>query len=1325
MKNLKLSSFLSFDINLQSEDEVLILSAFDIERDRLLFASSANYIYSFQLPSSQKAKPSSKCQLPPQFFLIALEPGDFITAMDYSLDKEGLILGTSNGCLILHTVEDNMTEVVGCLEGGVNSIACSPDGALVVVTTGLGQLLFMTHDWQVLQEIELDSKAIGENNAAGDTDISSCNQYLSTICWRGDGKYFATLGGHCKDGLKTLGIWECESGMLYSKSEAKAFMGVVLDWMPSGAKVAAAYDRKAENKGPLIVFYEKNGLERNYLPIDVPLEVHMIKWNCNSDLLAISIACDQHEAIKIWFFSNNHWYLKQELRFSKNEGVKFMWDPTNPFHLMCWTLVGRITSYNFVWMSGITVDSTALIVDSSKLLVSPLTLSLMPPPMSLFTLKFPATVHDVAFLYKDPRNCLAACLSDGSFYIVELPSIESWEHFEDKEFSIEGSCFDLRAGSIAHFTWLDSHHLLSVHFNHSDFSSTTSWDENELNHNKFNCLLRYSLLEIGVACSEDCVPGLLSTSGWNSTLVKTIPIEGIVIGIAANPCKKGSAFVQMEGGSILEYTLNTCASRGSQLCELDPEFGFSASCPFMRAVSVCDNGVLKSLLFGLDCTGKLHVGKEILCSNCSSFTFYSSNRGAFEHITHLILVTKEDLLFVISIQDILHGKMEMKTENRFDKHGKSDKGEDYINIWERGAKLVGALHGDEAAVLLQTSRGNLEIIYPRKLVLVSIFNALLQRRFKDALLMVRRHRIDFNFIVDCFGWQTFVQSAAEFVNQVNNLAHVTEFVSSIKNENVIDSLYKEYILPSLSCEFTTSTEVNSCSSAAESKVNCVLQAIRKALEEQVPQSPARELCILSTLARNEPPALEEALKRIKAIRQMELSGTDGFKQKVYPSAEESLKHLLWLTDPQSLFYAALGLYDLSLAAIVALNSQKDPKEFLPYLKELEILPPGIMRYTIDLRLQRYESALNHLFLAGEDHHDECVILIKNNPQLFPLGLQLFAKNVKRREVLEAWGDHLTDKKFFQDAAAAYLCCSSLQKAIKAYRGCGDWKGVLTVAGLIGIGKEDFFQLANELCEEFEALGKPFDAARIVLEYCRDVDRCVRYCLMAREWEEALRISYMHERMDLASNVEDAALECVGALIDEYKEASEKIVKYLVRYLAVRQRRLTLAAKIQSGDRLLSDKDYDSVSETSSGFSEMSAYTARTSNNTVNSTSSNNRQDREIRRQKNKGGKIRAGSPGEEAALIEHLKGMAIADCSHHEIKSLLVVLLMLGKEQIAQQLQCAVDKFQLSHHAAVKLVEDTASTDRIDENGHTLEHYIRNLRGVYHSQGQFEVLTVP
>ncbi|EOY18197.1 IKI3 family protein isoform 1 [Theobroma cacao] len=1306
MKNLKLYSEITSNLELQSEGEVLLFAAYDIESNRFFFASSDNLIYTLHLSSFQNERAWTKGPLQAEIDPLGLEPEDVITSFDYLMEKEALIVGTSSGLLLLHNVDGKETEVVGQVEGGVKCISPSPDGDLLGVTTGLGQLLVMTHDWDLLYETALEDHPEGVD--VRELDFLSRDVLGSPISWRGDGKYFATLSEMPNSSLKKrLKVWERDTGALHASSEPKELMGAILEWMPSGAKIAAVCDRKPE-AGPSIVFYERNGLERSSFCINEPVDatVELLKWNCSSDLLAAIVRSGNYDSVKIWFFCNNHWYLKQEIKYLRKDGVRFMWDPTKPQQLISWTLGGQVTVYKFIWVAAVIGDSTALVIDDSKILVTPLSLSLLPPPMYLFSLNFPSAVREMAFYSTKGKNCLAALLSNGCLCVAELPAPDTWEELEGKEFSVEPCVSATSLGSFVHLIWLDSHMLLAVShygFNHSNCSFQTPSSEDRL--------CGFYLQEIELACYEDNLPGLLTCSGWHAKVSYQNLLEGLVMGIVPNPAKRCAAFVQFDGGEVFEYTSKLGITRRDLKHD---EISFSSSCPWMNVVLVGVSEQSQHLLFGLDDMGRLHVGRRILCSNCSSFSFYSNL--ADNVITHLILATKQDLLFIVDISDILHGKLELTYEN-FVHIGSKRKEEDninYINIWEKGAKVVGVLHGDEAAVILQTNRGNLECIYPRKLVLASIVNALNQKRFKDALLIVRRHRIDFNVIVDYCGLQAFLQSASEFVRQVNNLSYITEFVCAIKTEKMTETLYKKFFsLPY--CKEQKDLQANDLKGSdasldATNKVSSVLLAIRRALGQQVPESPARELCILTTLARSDPPALEEALERVKVIREMELLDSDDPRRMNCPSSEEALKHLLWLSVSDAVFEAALGLYDLNLAAIVALNSQRDPKEFLPFLQELDRLPVLLMRYNIDLRLRRFEKALRHIVSAGDAHFADCMNLVKKNPQLFPLGLQLITDPIKRGQVLEAWGDHLSDEKCFDDAAATYLCCSSLPKALKAYRECGNWSGVLTVAGLIKLEKDEVMQLAHELCEELQALGKPGEAGKIALEYCGDISVGINLLISARDWEEALRVAFLHRREDLVSEVKNASLDCASSLIDDYKEGLEKVGKYLARYLAVRQRRLLLAAKLQAEERSINDIDDDTASEASSTFSGMSVYTTGTRKSSAASTSSTvASKARDARRQRSRG-KIRPGSPGEEMALVEHLKGMSLTAGAKSELKSLLVSLVMLGKEETARKLQHVGENFQLSHMAAVRLAEDTMSNDSIDERAHTLERYVQKVK---------------
>lgn len=81
---------------------------------------------------------------------------DFITSFLYLMEKEALLVGTSRGLLLLHSVDDNASQVVGGVDGGVKCISASPDGDLLAILSGSGQILVMTQDWDLLYETALE-----------------------------------------------------------------------------------------------------------------------------------------------------------------------------------------------------------------------------------------------------------------------------------------------------------------------------------------------------------------------------------------------------------------------------------------------------------------------------------------------------------------------------------------------------------------------------------------------------------------------------------------------------------------------------------------------------------------------------------------------------------------------------------------------------------------------------------------------------------------------------------------------------------------------------------------------------------------------------------------------------------------------------------------------------------------------------------------------------------------------------------------------------------------------------------------------------------------
>ena len=95
-------------------------------------------------------------------------------------------------------------------------------------------------------------------------------------------------------------------------------------------------------------------------------------------------------------------------------------------------------------------------------------------------------------------------------------------------------------------------------------------------------------------------------------------------------------------------------------------------------------------------------------------------------------------------------------------------------------------------------------------------------------------------------------------------------------------------------------------------------------------------------------------------------------------SKEALEYVSWLVNPNRLFDVALTTYDFELVTLVATQTQKDPKEYVPYLQELKSLPnQDYMKYKVHFDLKDFSTALQMIAKSIEPaHFDEAVTLIK-------------------------------------------------------------------------------------------------------------------------------------------------------------------------------------------------------------------------------------------------------------------------------------------------------------------------------------------------------------
>lgn len=99
---------------------------------------------------------------------------------------------------------------------------------------------------------------------------------------------------------------------------------------------------------------------------------------------------------------------------------------------------------------------------------------------------------------------------------------------------------------------------------------------------------------------------------------------------------------------------------------------------------------------------------------------------------------------------------------------------------------------------------------------------------------------------------------------------------------------------------------------------------------------------------------------------------------VKQGSRDALEYVSWLVQPNKLYDVALTTYDFDLVTLVATQTQKDPKEYVPYLNELKQLDSIQMKYRVHLDLKQYDKAVKKLAKGGAQYLDEALAIVKKH-----------------------------------------------------------------------------------------------------------------------------------------------------------------------------------------------------------------------------------------------------------------------------------------------------------------------------------------------------------
>jgi len=707
--------------------------------------------------------------------------------------------------------------------------------------------------------------------------------------------------------------------------------------------------------------------------------------------------------------------------------------------------------------------------------------------------------------------------------------------------------------------------------------------------------------------------------------------------------------VHLTDGSLLEFNIqfssdnNDCIvtrSHSSYEPLMEP-------CPWISAIplsNISDVTTRPMLIVGLSRRHRLYCGEQLLSDAASSFIV------SHGFVIFVSLGSKPQLNFLpiptLAAWDPLSGADDEEQNRR---------GYEPRQL-ERGSQIVAVVSSEPPKIVLQLPRGNLEVVVPRALTLPFCFQLIHDKKYGLALDVMRQTKIDMNLLVDFHplnfldNISTFLVDSLQRHNEENNIVvdRLNLFLSVLTNEDVTQYKYPipEWFLAHL-LESPQSHDSQKRQFDFSCKVNTVCQQIRLKMldfeESNISHLPRGYflLPILSSFAKEAPPQLESALEMIRnnASRSEATARNLGSQKSPFLSekAQSSIQYLAFLADYELLFNTALGMYDFDLAKAVARNSQMDPKVFLPMLKRFSSLPDkAIARYEVDMKLGRFESALRNLSKVQinsteeeEKHFDLCLDIVEEH-QLHKLALSLFQENKRmHHDIMVSLGERLLREQKYQAALSAFLAADpkDLAGAKRAARLCRDWRTFFSCCfeqrlqpnakesangasdGAALIKRSVAAEVANELSQQTlsmhgaERRDALLGAARILLDYCQDVNSAVDMLISGQLWNEAKRISLLYARSDLDHLCSDAAEVYAETCMQDFDERAEAFEEANKRYLVVlhivqEQKRSALA----TGD-IVDDKG--SVYSAASNLSATSLYSNMSSSSvgTVTSLSS--------------------------------------------------------------------------------------------------------------------------
>lgn len=1064
----------------------------------------------------------------------------------------------------------------------------------------------------------------------------------AALSWRSDGDFLALVFRSINDRVHGLVIDRaCENVVnLDIDDQLSSELAVVIEWEPRvGGFIAVA------GPGPAVTFFERNGERhrRSDFNIFANGTPKLMRWSPDCKYLAI--AAEEHDdqaegdAWRVAFYSriNYRWYCKKRVVL-QHRVIALCWDEDRIGD------ISIVTEHDVTNLSLRTVSSTiamseksavAIVTDGQRVELTDFSKAIVPPPLSHGLIECGEDVLDVCAMRHGEG--IAMLRSDG---------VLEWVVFEH--------CFDgVRVSGAPDQL---------ANCLRGRISLAPSDDDP----------IALSCLRMPIMPSRTCAVVVASASPW-SDRTAGMPDDALYLhhvqegwGECNRPCRFViDGRVTALGHSSEEMALVLTTSAGVLMRVVVDEFSrrfaevARAANVSMNVISVHEvrTGRGRALTLLLDEDGRLDVvelastRRLTVSKECTSFCVHEGFLifTTRSHLLYCVLLDTKSALSnsvnkeaVPSIMDILDSAEQFP---------RLAEGQGATRPIDRGSLIVTPLPA-KTDVVLQAPRGNLETISPRPVVFEVVDRFAKNGQYGKAFELCRRQRVDMNHIVDA-DYNGFLDNVGEFVDQVGQASHLSVFMTFLQGD-------------------------------AE-KINAVCDAIVQTLckaEDRRKYTTA----ILTGLVRREPSNVSGALEQVKLAHERDVD--EG-------SAAVDFLFVL-MKDENKVYEEALGMYDLALTAFVGESSQMDPAEYSQELHKLRTMPENEKRYSIDMRLKRFDKALQHLFECGESRFDECVKLCHEHA-LYATALPLFAdRDAIRGDLLNGYGNHLRDSGDYDMAAAAFLQNGEWKLASECYQMGSRWELAIQAIGKCsGLSEEEKREMYVNIGDDLADAGRVLESGRIRASLVGDIEGALEVLSGAGEWDaafEAVSVYEVNKKDGAEGGVEDVwgmmrnlVLEGAENLRAMIRENTSKLRERGNRLATLRESAKKLRESMGRGDGAEEgDSDVFSATSASSLGSNLSDVTftskgsMKTSSTSLyssvagsgyNGVLSSAKLDKQMmkRQQRMSKKRIREGHPKEQEYLVGYLKKLIPGDFVIQRVRKTARALVFVGAVDICRR----------------------------------------------------------